>query len=284
MTLESKHLHTTTSALIFEVLLFIFPQIIVLRLAHVYRMSFSAESTTNLSPLTFYTLFIVTFILLSWGMYRFSKSEYSGLVYKLFFYIALFQGLLISSSLVTHGWLRYVLVLGLLFFYALNYTVLYHNLLLVPVLAGVGAIITSLFSLQSGIALLVFLTIYDFIAVYKTKHMVGFFKNMVQKDVFFAYIIPPRKQEWLYSLSFVEEGRVRYMFLGTGDVIAPMLITVPLSLINMNAVWYVLAGATLAVIGMFYIIRSSQKQRALAGIPFLSAGMLLGYLAYIIMS
>jgi presenilin-like A22 family membrane protease len=113
--------------------------------------------------------------------------------------------------------------------------------------------------------------------------MVGLFKSMVQKDVFFAYIIPPRKHEWMYSLSFVEEGRVRYMFLGTGDVIAPMLITVPLSLVNINLVWYVLSGATLAIIVMFYIIRSSEKHRALAGIPFISAGMLLGYLVYTIM-
>ncbi len=150
------------------------------------------------------------------------------------------------------------------------------------VAAGATAIFGVSFGVLPAIILLVALAIYDFIAVYKTKHMLTLADRVVKLRLPVMLVVPKTR-----NYSFLDEreelskevaaGRPRdAMFMGLGDIVIPsILIVVAFSGLN-NPVAAV--GALVGTFAGFLLLMSFVlKGKAHAGLPTLNGGAIAGF-------
>jgi len=86
--------------------------------------------------------------------------------------------------------------------------ILIKNVAAIVAVAGVGALIGLSLGILPTITFLVLLSIYDLIAVFKTKHMVILAKNITQRNIAFTIAMPTPKHVFE---------------LGTGDFVLPLV-------------------------------------------------------------
>ena len=77
--------------------------------------------------------------------------------------------------------------------------------------AGAGALIGASLGVVPVFVFIVLLAIYDFIAVFKTKHMVELAKGVTKKNLSFTYALPTKEHQFE---------------LGTGDMVIPLAFSV----------------------------------------------------------
>lgn len=77
--------------------------------------------------------------------------------------------------------------------------------------AGVGALIGVSLGVIPVVVFMVLLAIYDYIAVFKTKHMVEIAKNVTSKNLSFTFALPTKEHQFE---------------LGTGDIVIPLTFAV----------------------------------------------------------
>lgn len=166
----------------------------------------------------------------------------------------------------------------------------------VGILIGAGA--ASIFGISLAIfptlLLLVLLAVYDYIAVYRTKHMVALAEGVMDLRLPILLVIP---KHWKYSFlkeKFDKEEREAF-FMGLGDAVMPTLLVVSANKFRsmpffVNAVTYNLPligavniPAICAIIGTFVgfavLMGFVIKGKPQAGLPFLNGGVILGYVA-----
>lgn len=165
--------------------------------------------------------------------------------------------------------------------------------------AGIAGIFGMTFGILPVFVLLIALAIYDFISVYKTKHMLSLASGVMDFKLPVMMVVPEKKS---YSYSKAEnvvkkrkegkKGKKREaMFMGLGDIIIPGILPVSASLYlpsTMVAGIYgpnlVAVGSILgAVCGMLVLQHFVLKGKAHAGLPLLNSGVIGGYMiTYII--
>lgn len=138
--------------------------------------------------------------------------------------------------------------------------------------AGVGVVFGVSLGILPVIIFLILLSIYDYLSVFATKHMVELADFVVKKDLAFtvtARAPPPRPG--------APERRID---LGTGDLIAPIMMEVSALTFNPAATVFVFAGAVVSM-GLFLFL-VSKKRMVLPALPPIVLGMivflLLGFL------
>lgn len=150
------------------------------------------------------------------------------------------------------------------------------------VAAGATAIFGVSFGVLPAIILLVALAIYDFIAVYKTKHMLSLADRVVKLRLPIMLVVPKSR-----DYSFLDEkeklsdqvatGKPRdAMFMGLGDIVVPsVLLVVAYSQLN-NPIAAV--GALVGTfIGFLVLMGFVLKGKAHAGLPTLNGGAIGGF-------
>ena len=132
--------------------------------------------------------------------------------------------------------------------------------------AGVGVVFGVSLGIYPVLLFLILLSVYDFLAVFMTKHMVEMADFVVKKDLAFtvtAHEIPPSEEH--------EEGE-RRMDLGTGDMIAPIMLEISAFSFSPVAALMVFLGANVAMIGFLYML--GKKRVVLPALPPIVFGML----------
>ena len=160
----------------------------------------------------------------------------------------------------------------------------------VGVLIGAGA--ASIFGISLAIIpallLLIMLAVYDYIAVYKTKHMIALAEGVMDLRLPILLVVPKR---WNYSFldeTFDKEEREAF-FMGLGDAVMPTILVVS-AIFFSDAAKYTLPilgainiPAIGAIIGTFVgfsvLMGFVMKGNPQAGLPFLNGGVILGYVA-----
>ncbi|NJD78428.1 MAG: hypothetical protein FIB08_15260 [Candidatus Methanoperedens sp.] len=158
------------------------------------------------------------------------------------------------------------------------------------IIVGAGA--ASMFGISLAIIptllLLVVLAVYDYIAVYRTKHMVALAEGVMDLRLPILLVVP---KHWKYSFlaeKFDKEEREAF-FMGLGDAVMPTLLVVSanffvragsynlplLGSVNIPAI-----GAMLGTLAGFAVLMGFvMKGKPQAGLPFLNGGVILGYVA-----
>lgn len=231
--------------------------------------------TISLWDFISFFLLITLFILFFTFFKKFKKGR--GVIYKGLFVLAVFWGGAILLSL----WLSDIpamVVMGLLIFFWFKKPRVYiHNLVIILGLAGAGSILGLELNPKIVIVLLVIFSIYDFIAVYKTKHMIKMAKEMIERGAILGLIIPLKISDFKEDLKEVKLGG-KFLILGGGDVVFPLLLAV--SLVS-EGILNSLIITLFALIGLsvsFWLFISQKTRQPIPALPPIALFSIIGYL------
>ncbi len=154
------------------------------------------------------------------------------------------------------------------------------------IIVGVGAI--GIFGISLSIflviVLLIGLSIYDAISVYKTKHMIDLADAVMDLKLPVLLVVPKTKK---YSLIKETEGLKEKLegggereafFLGLGDIVMPgILVVASLYNITNNGILIALSVMVGTLIGFAVLMSVVIKGKPQAGLPYLCSGAILGY-------
>ena len=178
---------------------------------------------TSLQDFLFSFIF-VTFFVLIFILYK-KAGKLKDVIYKGLFIITTFWGGMTVLNLFMPVFVA-VLVMGILILLWLKIsTVWIHDALMILGLSGVASFFGLGFTPSTIVFLLLIFSVYDFIAVYKTKHMVLMAKEMIEKKVILGFIIPKKIEYFKAKLSQIKPGG-NFMILGGGDIVFPCLLAV----------------------------------------------------------
>jgi len=195
-----------------------------------------------------------------------------------FFLFRIIEFILIAmtSSLVFYSFLRLAfgydistlggVLIGLAFASAKIFVHQLKNMAAIFATAGVGVV----FGISMGVVPIVFflilLSIYDFVAVFITKHMVELADFIISKDLAFT----------ITACRVLPTKEVRRIDLGTGDIIAPIMMEVSLLSYAPITAMFVMIGSVISL-GIFLILIHKNKV-CLPALPPIVLGTILGLL------
>jgi len=153
-----------------------------------------------------------------------------------------------------------------------------QDFVMILTFAGVGAVLGLSLSPEVVVVILVILSFYDIIAVYKTRHMVELAEAMIQSRAIFGFVVPGSFGDFKERMTNVSP-KEQFMILGSGDVILPLLLST--SLVRVSLAQPVIV-AIFSVLGLFlmHLMFSNQKvRRPMAALPPIALMSIVGYLA-----
>jgi len=131
--------------------------------------------------------------------------------------------------------------------------------------AGVGVVFGISLSPQVVMLFLVLLTVYDYFAVFITKHMIDFANFVIKKNLAFTI-----------TAEATIEGQKKRVDIGSGDFVAPITFEVSLIAFNPIASLVVLGGAFIAATIFLYFVW--KKHIVLPALPPIVFGMFVAFL------
>ncbi len=197
----------------------------------------------------------------------------------IFKFIFIFTGLyggLIVLSLFLPDIFALALLLLLFLWWMKSASVISHNILIVLAMAGIGAMFGLSIEPKIIVLLLVILSFYDFIAVYKTKHMVKMAETMIEQGAIMGLIVPSRVSGFQYKAKEAHPGK--FMIMGGGDIIFPLMLAVSVLETGLAAAIIVALFAFFGIIFTFTIFVLQKEKKPIPALPPIALFSILGYL------
>jgi len=270
---------------IFIIETFLFCLTLGLGIAAAFRMNdpppnFGGGQKVNIPQISFPQfilnfLLATLFILLILRFVKFEKEK--GTIFKILFILAVLLGglLFLETWLPEH--LSLIFIFVLIFWWLKKPSVLIQDLLIILGIAGTGSILGLSLNPLTVVALLIIFLIYDFIAVYKTKHMVRMAKAMLESRAILALVIPPNIFGFRESLEKIQPGG-KFLILGGGDIAFPLIFSV--SLIP-SGIFNSLIVALFSLIGLFasfWFFTKQKERKPIPALPPIALFSIIGYL------
>ena len=269
---------------IFIIEAFLFCLTLGLGIAAAFRMNEIFKIQKVNIPQISFSQFILNFLLATLFIFlilRFVKFEKEkGTIFKILFILAVSLGGLLFLETWLPEPLSLIFIFVLIFWWLKKPSVLIQDLLIILGIAGTGSILGLSLNPLMVILLLVIFSIYDFIAVYKTKHMVRMAKAMLESRAILALVIPPNIFGFRESLEKIQPGG-KFLILGGGDIAFPLIFSV--SLIP-SGIFNSLIVALFSLIGLFASFWFFTKQKERKPIPALPPIALFSIIGYLIVS
>jgi len=148
---------------------------------------------------------------------------------------------------------------------------------------GVAAIFGFSLGFLPTVIFIILLSIYDYIAVFKTKHMIEMARELSTRQLSFAVTakeLPARKAKEkteVYVERAMREGE--RLDLGTGDLSVPAMISVSAYSLGPNGLVYSFAVAVGSTLALYFLLKFVSKQRVfLPALPPICLGGMLALL------
>jgi presenilin-like A22 family membrane protease len=173
-----------------------------------------------------------------------------------------------------------LLALALTAWKVLRPSFLSQNLSLIFSVAGAGAIIGASLGILPSLIFIVLLSVYDFTAVFITKHMVYIAKEITKRPTAFTLAFPYKfKKPVKLTVGKKNVKKKFHVFqLGGGDVAIPLIFSVSiLSSFSLGQALLSTIGSAVAL-GLLIYFSAKKPGRVLPALPFICAGSILGFL------
>ncbi|MBI2105672.1 hypothetical protein HYT56_02430 [Candidatus Woesearchaeota archaeon] len=180
-------------------------------------------------------------------------------LWKLWFFLSVFFTLLISFNAFVHQVIALMLALGFAAFKTFKNNVVIHNFSELFIYGGLAAIFVPVVNITAMIVILFLISIYDFIAVWKTKHMIRLAKFQAKIKLFAGLFIPYEK---------------KVAILGGGDMGFPLLFS---GVLFKTFGWNALIAVAMSTIALAFLLLISQRNKYYPAMPFLTVGCLIGF-------
>ncbi len=235
------------------------------------------QSQEAVSPLIFVAYFIFATLL----VYLVSKSEKLKkqrlVFFKFAFFLSVAVGGFITLSVFLPELISFSVMVILLFIWEKKPIVFIHNLLIVFAIAGIGALVGTIFDPPTVVVFLILFSVYDVIAVYKTKHMVKMATEMIKTKAVMGLIAPLDFKSLFDDLS--KKKKKEFMVLGGGDLAFPLFLATSVSH-NYGFVeaMVVVSFACLGLFGSFFFFIIQKIKKPIPALPPIALLSIIGYL------
>jgi len=251
-------------------------------IAHQHVGSFQAPVTLMPQEFSYKDVAILVVFFLFFSFIILRGKRLSGILLQFFFLVVIFFGLqLFFESFVPAPYNVLFAILVFLLIVTVR-TVLTHNIAVLIGVAGISAIFGLNIRPEAGVILLALFSVYDVIAVYKTKHMVKFAERMIESGVIFGFLIPTRWRDFFLRAIEVRPGS-QFMILGSGDIGLPIILISSLVSVSLFGAIFI---SLFSFIGLFvtHLIFVNQKERRpMAALPPIATFSIIGYLIFFLL-
>lgn len=237
--------------------------------------------SVDFSPaeIIFFLIFFVAFV---YFLRNFSRK--SKIFFRLVLGLVIFAGSQTVFSLLFDEIIVSTLAAILLAFSVLkSKIVLLHNIGIILATAGIGAVLGLSLTPISAVFILLILSFYDIIAVYKTGHMVKIAEDMIKAQAISGIVLPQTMKDWFENLENVQPGG-RFMILGSGDLIMPLVLIA--SVIGFHGLAAGLTVMLFSMLGLFltyYLFMTQKTRRPMAALPPIAVASIIGYFIALIL-
>ena len=154
-----------------------------------------------------------------------------------------------------------------------------QNFIIIIGVAGVAASLGTGIDPLFAIIILIILSFYDVIAIYKTKHMVKLFKGMAEKGAVLALIIPKNFLLWKNKFSMIKnENRNEFIFIGTGDIALPLFFASSAFSSGLIFSISIIFGAVIGFIADHLFFVTQKEKRAIPALPAIALFSITSYI------
>ncbi len=269
---------------IFGITLFILSSLFSLYLAlNLYNIPSIENESKGITIIfvLYYIIFIIIFTLIALYIIKKHANIMKGIFLILIIYM-IFVVSSIISDIISVNLFEYYLIIALITgFFA--YMLIFKNEWYITdaagfiMIAGAASILGILLKTYIAIALLIVFAVYDYISVYKTKHMITLAKAAVNNEYPLLFLLPSNKNLKMKDLTFENRGESDIIMLGFGDMAIPELFIVSASIYNINHIILfaslTISGAIAALIFLFHF-----NKKPAPGLPYINTGVIIGFL------
>ena len=216
-----------------------------------------------------------------------------GFLFRYWFLLAILIGLAISLGVYLPSLIAWIIAAVLALWRVFRPNIYIHNLTEILVYAGIAILFVSFFNLITAFILLIVISIYDMIAVWKSKHMVALAKFQTKSKVFAGLLVPYKKIDKSEKLKIplanqkLKKVEIKTAILGGGDIAFPLIFSSAImqhlilnkgmdKLAALQSTFIITVFVTIALLILFL---KSKKDRFYPAMPFISIGCLAGYIA-----
>ncbi len=281
----------------------------------------SAQVINSATSALLYIVYIIIFTAVIIMVFKFYKGDkffvlLEGAVVFIssFFVFLVLSGLLTNMTLFSVGGntitTNFVIAVGaaIVLIVAKNKFPRLRNATTMIASVGVGLVLGVSFSFLAAMIFMMVLAVYDFIAVFVTKHMITMAKAMSSRNL--AFLVGVNEVEAIpkskFSKSEIEEYKKEMkgmklspvladfykkdmypvaarVELGAGDLAVPLMVSIAAYKVYLNFVlsFFITLGAVLGLLITMYIIK--KQKRPLPAIPPLLFGVVVGISLYILL-
>ncbi len=261
---------------------FALTQILGIFVAHKFLPSLGpveAQGFSAFNVLDFIILALFIFLI----VFLATKFQRAGsILFKIFFAVIVFSGVQAVASIWFAPIIATLLALWAAVLVLFFNNAIIQNLVMVITLAGVGAAFGLSLTPVTIVWILVIMSFYDIVAVYKTGHMIKLAEAMIRSHAIFGFVVPEEGRSHTEKIANITPGQ-GFMILGSGDVIFPLLLSA--SLVRYSIKQSLLVGF-FSLLGLFlmHLIFNNQKVRKpMAALPPIVAITIIGYLFSLIL-
>lgn len=225
--------------------------------------------------LYFITATLLILLISFLGKRRLKRGK--GTIFKGLFVFIVSWGGLVSLSLWIGDLLALIVIFALVFSWLKRPTILLHNLVMILGMVGMGTILALRLDPSVVVLLLVIFSIYDFIAVYLTKHMVKMAKEMIKAGAIMGLVLPQKISDFTADLKEVKPGG-KFLILGGGDVVFPLLLCVSLVPAGILDSLIVAFFAFLGLLFSYLLFIKQKIRKPMPALPPIALFLIIGYL------
>ena len=209
--------------------------------------------------------FIGLILFFSAAMFFFMKKFKFDILMKFWFFAVILICISISLSAFISSGIALLVALSISILKFKEFDLYVHNLAEILVYGGLVVIFAPIFNLYAIILLLILISLYDYIAVFITKHMVALAEMQQNLGIFSGIVV-------------INKGEAA--ILGGGDIAFTLLFAaVVLREFSMlSAILSILGSALFISLLMIF----GKKNKFYPAMPFVAAGCILGFLISIL--
>jgi presenilin-like A22 family membrane protease len=238
------------------------------------------EKSYSFIPITIAILIgtLLVFLLIRFRLGRF---------WQYWFLLAVWFTLAISFGVYMNKSIALILALILASLKVFKRNIFIHNFTEPFIYTGVAIIILPFLNLFSGFMLLLVMSVYDLIAVWKSKHMIRLAQFQTENKLFAGLSIPYKRKEKVSKGNVLVKCHVvkaKSAILGGGDIAFPLLFSVAVfenSILNnvRQSIAFLRTSIipVCATIALLILLTKAKKDKFYPAMPFLTIGCFIGY-------
>lgn len=212
------------------------------------------------------------------------------IIWKLWFFATVWIALAFSFNVVLGPYMAGILALALAAVRIFKPNAVVHNVSEIFIYGGLAAIFVPILNIFSAFMLLILISVYDMIAVWKTKHMVSIAKFQA-KSRLFAGLFISYKRDSGESVKGMEqmpketkkESQPFAAVLGGGDIGFPLIfagVVMKSLMLQETVISGFLKTAIIPIsasAALFFLLMKGSSNKFYPAMPFISLGCFVGY-------